>query len=184
MTDFNINLTGVGDAWPVVPEGTFNAVVNSIGQYIKEDTKNIVWIVDLTITQRGDYQGEKVRYYHTYTVNKPSMAKRNMVRWLRALGTLDDTQTSGDPSIELKMELQYGKTDEQGVREVKAIVINGKQYDVTSLKCNAVSNPRMIVDDLGNERQVTSIQALEPYGPTMAASTSKAKEDLWSSFPK
>lgn len=186
MSKFSVDLTGVGEEWPVVPEGTYNAKVVEMKQYTKADTGNTVWMVDLIIIQKGEWQDEKMRYFHTYVNSKPALAKRSLVRLLRGLGVIDDAQASGDPKTALTVAFSYGKKDEDDRTEVKAITINGKDIPVAGLRCNLVSKPRVATTGDNAGRTYSGVDSLEPFAPAKGSSAvaNPVANDLWSSFPK
>lgn len=176
---FSIDLTGVTDEWPVVPEGVYNGKITGASFYTKEDTGNTVFVFDLEITSAGEFQSERMRYFHTFITGKPAMSKRNLIRLLRALNLVSDVQTSGDPKQALKIEFVPGGTEENSTI-VKSIRINDKEHKIVGLRCNIVSSPR-VINDGGRDRTVSSVSALEPYE---AVKKEQITADLWNRFPK
>jgi len=144
----------------------------------KEETGNLIIDIDLEITE-GNYKGETPRYFHVITDQE--FSKGYLLRMLKGVQIIEDGDR--DEKGNLRVELVYGKTDDNGRVQIISVKVNDEEREVEGLSTKAVVKARNnkegervtgvdrleVLDDAKNSQTNTTTKSTKANGKKPAA---------------
>lgn len=128
------NTTEAG--WTVFPADKYVVVTDDWYTYIKDETGNTVYIIDLKI-KKGEFKGEKLRHFQTVTGE--NLSRRIMLTMLSQMGIIKEGDRG--PNNELKVEFVKGDLDKEYTKNeryrVKGVKVNGTLRKLAGYTCVA-----------------------------------------------
>ncbi len=122
--DWIFDFTGVSEAgFVTVKPGRYNVVVDEVKVRVKAETGNVVFDVDSKIVGNAEYEGTNLRYFQT--VSDKEISKGFLLQMLGAIGVISEADRGTDGT--LKVKLAFGKTDDDGKKEVLGVEVNGQK---------------------------------------------------------